>query len=91
MSLEEGIRRLTSLPATNLKLKDRGVLKAGYYADLAIFDPSTIQDHATFEQPHQYATGMNHVIVNGTVVLENGEHTGAKPGRAVRGPGWTGR
>src|SRR5690349_7718353 len=91
MPLEEGVRRLTSLPATNLKLVDRGLIKVGYFADLAIFDPAAIQDHATFEQPHQYATGMNHVIVNGTLVLENGEHTGAMPGRVVRGPGWVKR
>ncbi len=86
--LEEAIRKLTSLPASNLKIKKRGSLQPGYYADLAIFDPGKIQDHATFEKPHQYATGMMHVFVNGTLVLENGEHTGAKPGRVVRGPGY---
>jgi N-acyl-D-amino-acid deacylase len=91
MSLEEGIRRLTALPAEILQLDRRGALKTGYFADLAIFDPATIQDHATFEQPHQYATGMMHVFVNGTQVLKDGEHTGAKPGQVVRGPGWTGR
>lgn len=89
--LEEAIRKLTSLPATNLKIKKRGLLQSGYYADLAIFDPAKIQDHATFEKPHQYSTGMVHVFVNGTQVLENGEHTGATPGRVVRGPGWTGK
>jgi len=88
ISLEEAIRKLTSLPATNLKIKKRGMLMPGYYADLAIFDPITIQDHATFENPHQYSTGMEYVLVNGTLVLENGEHTGAKPGKVVRGPGW---
>jgi N-acyl-D-amino-acid deacylase len=88
ISLEEAIRRLTSLPAGNLKIKKRGSLITGYYADLAIFDPAKIQDHATFENPHQYSTGMVHVFVNGTQVLENGEHTNAKPGRIVRGPGW---
>jgi len=88
--LEDIVRRLTSLPATNLKLRRRGVLRPGYYADLAIFDPARIQDHATFEKPHQYSTGMVHVFVNGVQVLKNGEHTGAKPGRVVRGPGWTG-
>ncbi len=88
ISLEEAIRRLTSLPAGNLKIKKRGSLLAGYYADLAIFDPAKIQDHATFENPHQYSTGMVHVFVNGIQVLENGEHTNAKPGRVVRGPGW---
>jgi N-acyl-D-amino-acid deacylase len=86
--LEEAVRRLTSFPAATLKIKQRGSLKEDYFADLAIFDPNKIQDHATFEKPHQYATGMVHVFVNGTQVLENGEHTGAKPGRVVRGPGW---
>ncbi|MBK5278283.1 MAG: D-aminoacylase [Bacteroidia bacterium] len=86
--LEEAIRKLTSLPAGNLKIKKRGSLQNGYFADLAIFDPAKIQDHATFEKPHQYATGMVHVFVNGTQVLENGAHTGAKPGRVVRGPGY---
>jgi N-acyl-D-amino-acid deacylase len=79
---------LTSLPATNLKIQKRGVLQPGYYADLAIFDPAKVQDHATFEKPAQYSTGMVHVLVNGIPVLENGEHTGARPGRIVRGPGW---
>ncbi len=91
LTMEEAIRKLTSLPASNLKIKKRGLLKTGYYADLAIFDPAKIQDHATFEKPHQYSTGMVHVFVNGTQVLENGEHTGATPGRVVRGPGWTGK
>jgi len=84
MPLEEAIRKLTSLPATNLGLKHRGSLKPGYYADLAMFDPAKVQDHATFDQPHQYATGMVHVFVNGTQVLKGGDHTGALPGRAVR-------
>jgi N-acyl-D-amino-acid deacylase len=88
--LEEAIRRLTSLPAANLKLKKRGSLAPGYYADVVVFDPQTIQDHATFEKPHQYSTGVKHVFVNGTQVLANGEHTGARPGRVVRGPGWKG-
>jgi N-acyl-D-amino-acid deacylase len=88
--LEEAIRKLTSLPATNLKLRHRGLLKEGYFADLALFDPAKVQDHATFDKPHQYATGMRHVFVNGVQVLKDGEHTGAKPGRVVRGPGWTG-
>ncbi|MEJ2585054.1 MAG: D-aminoacylase [Robiginitalea sp.] len=87
ISLEDAIYKLTSLPATNLKLNRRGTLKEGYYADLAIFDPEEIQDHATFENPHQYATGMVHVFVNGTQVLAEGEHTGALPGRVVHGPG----
>ena len=88
--LEDVVRRLTSFPATNLKLRRRGSLKPGYHADLAIFDAARIQDHATFEKPHQYSTGMVHVFVNGVQVLKDGEHTGAKPGRVVRGPGWSG-
>jgi N-acyl-D-amino-acid deacylase len=86
--LEEAIRRLTSLPADNLKLGRRGRLAPGYFADVVVFDPATIQDHATFAQPHQYATGVIHVLVNGVPVLKDGEHTGATPGRVVRGPGW---
>ncbi len=89
--LEEAIRRLTSFPADNLKLRDRGRLAPGCYADMVVFDPKTIRDHATFEDPHRLATGMHHVFVNGIQVLENGEHTGATPGRVVRGPGWSGR
>jgi N-acyl-D-amino-acid deacylase len=88
ITLEEAIRRFTSLPASNLKIKKRGTLAPGFYADVAIFDPNKIQDHATFEKPHQYSTGMVHVFVNGTQVLKDGEHTGARPGRIVRGPGW---
>jgi N-acyl-D-aspartate/D-glutamate deacylase len=90
LPLQEAIRRLTSLPANNLKLRERGRLVPGYYADIVIFDPKTIQDHATFEKPHQYSTGVRDVFVNGVQVLRNGEHTGALPGRVVRGPGWTG-
>jgi N-acyl-D-amino-acid deacylase len=86
--LEEGIRRLTSQPAANLGLADRGVLREGSFADVVVFDPTKIQDHATFDRPHQYATGMVHVFVNGVSVLRNGEHTGARPGRVVRGPGY---
>ena len=82
--LEEGIRRLTTLPADNLGLKDRGRLTQGAVADVVVFDPERIQDHATFEKPHQYATGVRDVFVNGVQVLKNGEHTGATPGRAVR-------
>ncbi len=89
--LEEAIRKLTSLPASNLKIKKRGFLKSGYFADVVVFEPEKIQDHATFEQPHQYSTGMMHVFVNGEQVLENGEHTGARPGRVVRGPGYKGQ
>jgi N-acyl-D-amino-acid deacylase len=86
--LEEAVRRLTTLPARNLKLRDRGSLTAGHYADVVVFDPATIQDHATFAEPHQYATGMVHVFVNGGHVIRDGDHTGATPGRVVRGPGW---
>jgi N-acyl-D-amino-acid deacylase len=89
--LQEAIRKLTSLPASNLKIKDRGKLQAGFFADVVVFDPAKIQDHATFEKPHQYATSMVHVFVNGTQVFKDGEHTGATPGRVVRGPGYIGR
>ena len=88
--LQEAIRRLTSMPAGNLKLRERGRLVPGYFADVVVFDPNTIQDHATFENPHQYSTGVRDVFVNGVEVLSNGEHTGAFPGRVVRGPGWRG-
>ncbi|MSP65087.1 MAG: D-aminoacylase [Bacteroidetes bacterium] len=88
ISLREAIYKLTSLPATNLKIKKRGLLKPGYFADVVIFDPKKIQDHATFENPHQLSTGVEHVFVNGTQVLNNGNHTGKFPGRVVRGPGW---
>jgi N-acyl-D-amino-acid deacylase len=87
LPLEEAIRKLTSLPAGNLGLEGRGLLKEGYFADVVVFDPKTISDHATFQKPHQYATGVRHVLVNGVPVLKDGEHTGAKPGRAVWGPG----
>jgi N-acyl-D-amino-acid deacylase len=89
--LEEAVRRLSAFPADNLKIEGRGRLKPGYYADVVVFDPATIQDHATPEQPQVYATGMQHVFVNGVQVLQDGEHTGAKPGRVVRGPGWRGQ
>jgi N-acyl-D-amino-acid deacylase len=88
MPMEEAIRRLTSLPATNLKIMDRGQLKPNYLADVAIFDPATIQDHATFDNPKRYATGMVHVFVNGVQVLRHGQHTNAKPGRVIYGPGY---
>ena len=89
--LQEAIRKLSGLPAANLKLDRRGLLQEGYYADVVVFDPDTVQDHATFVEPHQYATGVLHVFVNGTQVLKDGEHTGMTPGRVVRGPGWKGR
>lgn len=85
LSLEEAVRRMTSLPASILAINRRGMLKQGYFADIAIFDPQRIQDHATFEDPHQLATGMHYVFVNGKMVLDQGEHTGAMPGRVVRG------
>src|SRR3989442_5533581 len=85
--LAEAVQRLSGLPATNLGLDHRGFLKEGMFADVVVFDPATISDHATFEKPHQYATGVKHVFVNGAQVIKNGEHTGAKPGRALWGPG----
>ena len=91
ITLEEAVRRLTSLPAEVRKLDRRGRLQNGYYADVVVFNPEKIQDHATFAQPHQFSSGVLHVIVNGTQVLENGEHTGAKPGQVVRGPGYKGK
>ena len=87
LTLEEAIRKLSGLPATNLGLDHRGFVQAGMFADVVVFDPATVGDRATFEKPHQYAVGMKHVFVNGTQVLKDGEHTGAKPGRAVWGPG----
>jgi len=90
-TLTDAIRRLTSLPAENFKLRGRGRLARGYAADIVVFDPATITDPSTFEKPHQLATGVRHVWVNGVQVLKDGEHTGAKPGQVVRGPGWNGR
>jgi len=90
ISLQEAIRRMTSLPAANIGVFERGELREGYFADIVIFDPERITDNASFEEPHQYATGMVHVFINGEQVLRNGKHTGAKPGRVVRGPGWDG-
>jgi N-acyl-D-aspartate/D-glutamate deacylase len=86
--LEEAIRRLTSFPAGNLRIADRGALERGKFADLVVFDPDRIQDHATYDEPHKYATGVLHVAVNGALVVRDGEHTGALPGRVVRGPGY---
>ncbi|MGB5356165.1 MAG: D-aminoacylase [Eudoraea sp.] len=91
ISLEEAIYKLTGLPANNLKLKKRGSLKEGFYADVVVFDANTIKANGTFKEPHQYATGMKHVFVNGTQVIEGEEHTNNFPGRIVRGPGWTGK
>jgi N-acyl-D-amino-acid deacylase len=91
LSMEAAIHKLATLPSRNMKIDRRGELKTGFYADIVVFDPATIQDHATFVEPHQYSTGMQHVFVNGVQVLKDGEHTGAKPGRVVRGPGWNGK
>ncbi len=88
VSLAEGIRRMTSMPAANLRIPERGTLRPQFFADVVVFDPATIQDHATFDKPHQYSTGVKHVFVNGTQVLKDGEHTGKLPGRVVRGPGY---
>ncbi len=88
--LAEAIRKLTSLPAANLSLRGRGRLARGFHADVVVFDPATVTDHATFAEPHQLSDGVVHVLVNGVPVLRDGEHTGASPGQVVRGPGWTG-
>jgi N-acyl-D-amino-acid deacylase len=90
VALEEAVRRMTSFPAENIGIRDRGRLAESFFADIVVFDPASVQDHATFEDPHHYATGVHHVFVNGEQVVANGEHTGATPGRVVRGPGWTG-
>ena len=90
LPLEEAVRKLTSLPAANLRIEGRGRLASGYFADIVVFDPETIADHATFEEPHQLATGVRDVFVNGVQVLSEGEPTGATPGQVVRGPGWEG-
>ena len=88
ISLENAIYKLSGLSASKLKLKERGFLKENYFADIVIFDPNTISDHATFSEPHQLATGMHHVFVNGVQVLKSGEHTGLTPGKVIRGPGY---
>lgn len=90
LPMEEAIRRMTSLPAANIGILERGELREGFYADVVVFDPERVIDNATFDDSHQYATGVLHVFVNGEQVLENGRHTGATPGRVVRGPGWDG-
>jgi N-acyl-D-amino-acid deacylase len=87
LTLADAIRKLSGLPATNLELDGRGFLRPGMFADVVVFDPATIADRATFEDPHQYAVGVRHVFVNGTQVIKDGEHTGATPGRALWGPG----
>ena len=88
MSLEEAIRKMTSAVTNRLSIQDRGLLREGYFADIVVFNPATISDMATYEQPHQVSQGMRWVLVNGTVVLRAGEHTGALPGRILRGPGF---
>jgi N-acyl-D-amino-acid deacylase len=90
LTLLDAIRRLTSLPAHNLRLPDRGWLREGYFADVVVFDPETVTDHATYARPHALATGVTHVVVNGVPVVRAGAVTGALPGRFVRGPGFAG-
>jgi N-acyl-D-amino-acid deacylase len=90
LTLAEAVRKLSALPARNLGLHDRGLIKTGYYADLVVFDPAAIADHATYEKPQQFATGVSEVVVNGALALSAGEPTAARPGRVVRGRGWTG-
>ena len=90
LPLEDAIHKMTWLPASNLKLRRRGRLAAGNFADVVVFDPAKVADRATYEKPHQFAVGMRDVFVNGQQVLEGGEHTGTLPGRVVRGPGWRG-
>lgn len=90
LPLAETIHRLTGMPAERLRLEDRGQLQTGYFADVVVFDPATVQDHATYDDPHQYATGIEHVFVNGVAALRDGEPTDARPGQVVRGPGWKG-
>ena len=88
ISLEEAIKKLTYNPAKTLKIKNRGLLKKGYYADIVIFDKDKIKDFSTFSNSHQFSTGVIHVFINGTQVLKDGEHTGALPGRFIKGPGY---
>lgn len=89
-NLEDAVRKMSSAVATRLRIRDRGFLREGYFADVVVFDPETVGDHATYDEPHQLSTGIEHVFVNGVAVVSDGTHTGATPGRAVRGPGWTG-
>jgi dihydroorotase/N-acyl-D-amino-acid deacylase len=88
--LEDAVRKMSSAVASRLSIRDRGVLREGAFADIVVFDPRTVADRATYQQPHQISAGMHHVFVNGVQVVRDGRHTGAKPGRIVRGPGWTG-
>ena len=88
LTLPDAIRKMTYLNADKINIHDRGLLKAGYWADVTVFNPKTVADKADYVNPHQYAVGISYVIVNGEVVLDNGKHTGAMPGRAIRGPGY---
>jgi dihydroorotase/N-acyl-D-amino-acid deacylase len=90
LTLEDAIRKMSSAVSTRLGIRDRGLLVEGFFADVVVFDPDVVSDHATYEEPHQLSTGVEHVLVNGVAVVSDGVHTGAMPGRAVRGPGWTG-
>ena len=90
MPLEEAVRKMTSAVANRLSIRDRGQLREGFFADVVIFDPATVIDKATYTEPHQHSIGIQTVIVNGVRVWDSGKHTGAKPGRIVRGPGWSG-
>lgn len=90
LGLEEAVRKMTSAVATRLRIRDRGFLREGYFADIVVFDPDAVTDHATYDEPHQLSTGIDHVFVNGVAVLRDGAHTGAMPGQPVHGPGWTG-
>jgi N-acyl-D-aspartate/D-glutamate deacylase len=87
LKLEDAVRKMTSLGAQQLGIRDRGLLREGKFADVVVFDPDRVADKATFAQPHQYPVGIEYVIVNGKIVIENGKHTGARPGRIVYGPG----
>ena len=90
ISLEDAVRKMSSAVATRLRIRERGQLRAGFYADVVVFDPSAVSDHATYERPHQLSSGVQHVFVNGQAVVADGVHTGALAGRPLRGPGWTG-
>jgi len=88
LALEDAIRKMSGAVADRLLIRDRGLLREGMYADVVVFDPATIQEHTTYEKPNQVSTGVKEVFVNGVEVIHDGKHTGAKPGRVVRGPGW---
>ena len=88
ISLPEAIRKMTSLPAKVLSIQDRGLIKEDYFADIVVFNEKTISDNATFQNPHQYSNGVEHVLINGVIVIKDGKHTGAKPGKVLHGPGY---